>query len=48
MGAFDAVKCFLLGEDNGVTARAAVVMQIEELKNRLGGGVLPLGASWGG
>ncbi len=48
LGGFDAVKCFLLGENNGVTARAAVEMQLEELKHRLGAGVLPLGASWGG
>ena len=48
LGAFEAVKCFLLGENNGVTARAAVEMQLEELKNRLGAGVLPFGAAWGG
>ena len=48
LGAFEAVKCFLLGENNGVTARAAVEMQLEELKHRLGAGVLPMGASWGG
>ena len=48
LGAIEAVKCFLLGENNGVTARAAVEMQLEELKHRLGAGVLPMGASWGG
>lgn len=48
LGAFEAVKCFLLGENNGVTARAAVEMQLAELKRRLGAGVLPMGASWGG
>jgi pyridoxamine 5'-phosphate oxidase len=48
LGAFEAVKCFLLGENNGVTARAAVEMQLEELRHRLGAGVLPMGASWGG
>ena len=48
LGAYEAVKCFLLGENNGVTARAAVEMQLEELKNRLGAGLLPLGAAWGG
>lgn len=48
LGAFEAVKCFLLGENNGVTARAAVEMQLEELRHRFGAGVLPMGASWGG
>ena len=48
LGAFDAVKCFLFGENNGVTARAAVEMQLEELKHRLGEGMRPLNASWGG
>lgn len=48
LGAFEAMKCFLLGENNGVTARAAVEMQLAELQRRLGAGVPPLGASWGG
>lgn len=48
LGALDAVKCFLLGENNGVTARAAVEMQLNELKRRLGALELPMGASWGG
>lgn len=48
LGALEAVKCFLLGENNGVTARAAVEMQLADLKHRLGAGVLPMGASWGG
>ena len=41
LGPYEAVKCFLLGENNGVTARAAVEMQLGELKKRLG-------AAWGG
>lgn len=48
LGGLAAVKCFLLGQQSGVTARAAVEMQLAELTRRLGAGVLPLGASWGG
>jgi pyridoxamine 5'-phosphate oxidase len=48
LGALDAVKCFLLGENNGVTAKAAVAMQLDEIKRRLAGGTQPFAASWGG
>ncbi|MBI5801268.1 MAG: pyridoxal 5'-phosphate synthase [Verrucomicrobia bacterium] len=50
LGAFEAVKCFLLGENNGVTAHAAVEMQLAELVKRLGAeaDLLATGASWGG
>lgn len=48
LGAIAAVKCFLLGQNNGVTTRAAVEMQLAELKRRLGEGVLPMGSTWGG
>lgn len=48
LGGLAAVKCFLLGQHSGVTARVAVEMQLAELTRRFGTGVLPLGASWGG
>jgi len=48
LGAIEAVKCFLLGQNNGVSARAAIEMQLAALSRSLGEGVLPMGASWGG
>ncbi|MFA6545556.1 MAG: pyridoxal 5'-phosphate synthase [Limisphaerales bacterium] len=48
LGTFEAVKCFLLGEQGGVTASAAVEMQLEELRQRLGSGVPLLAPSWVG
>jgi pyridoxamine 5'-phosphate oxidase len=52
LGTFEALKCFLMGESGGVSARAAVEMQLAELKRKLGTDgktpALPLGPAWGG
>ena len=48
LGAIEAVKCFLLGQNNGVSARTAIEMQLAALSRSLGEGVLPMGPSWGG
>lgn len=48
LGGLEAVKCFLVGESNGVSTRVALEMQLDDLKRRFGAGVMPLGAAWGG
>lgn len=52
LGTLEALKCFLMGERGGVSARTAVEMQLAELKKKLGAddnaASLPLGPAWGG